>query len=502
MSKIRKLAGETAIYGLGSIVPRVLNFLLFPLHTRVFDPSAYGVISYLYVFVAFLSMVYSFGMETAYFRFATKENAQPQRVFKIAQTAVLLISTILTFTFIIFAKPFAALLGIPGKAHYIILLAFIMFIDASVVIPFAQLRLERKALLFALAKIINVFLLVGMNLYFFLFSFWWSTHQFTFNFAEISTFVSNSTHGNGVEYVFIANLIANLFYLLFFCKVLWNWRPAFDRQILPTMLNYAYPIMFTGLAGMTNEMFSRWTLVWWLPKNFYPGQSSLWALGVFAACYKYAMFMSLTIQAFRFAAEPFFFSHAQERNSPELFARINHLFIAVCSFILLAVTINMDFLKYMLGGAAYYQGLQVVPILLMGYLFLGVYYNYSVWFKLTDRTYFGTMITIGGAILTIVLNYILIPISGYLGSSLASLICYFLMAAACYTLGQKYYPIPYKNWHSSAYIALALVLILISHVMATPNFLMNIMVHTLLMLFFLGVIFGFEKKIAKPARQI
>ncbi len=499
MSKIKKLAGETAIYGFGSIVPRVLNFLLFPLHTRIFDPAAYGIISYLYIFVGFLNVVYSFGMETAYFRFATKENAQPQRVFNMAQTAVLLISASLSSIFILFAKPLAAFLDIPGRAHYIILLAIIMFIDAVVAIPFAKLRIERKPLLFSLAKIINVFILVTMNLYFFLFHFWLTTHHISFDFAEISIFIQHTAHGNGIGYVFIANLIANLFYLFFFIKIFWNWRPVFDKEVLPSMLNYAYPIMITGLAGMITEMFSRWTLVWWLPKDFYPGQSSLWALGVFSACYKYAVFMSIAIQAFRFAAEPFFFSHAQDRNSPELFARVNHIFIAACSFILLAITINMDVLKYLLGGTAYFQGLQVVPILLMGYLFLGVYYNYSVWFKLTDRTYYGTIITIGGAITTIILNFILIPIGGYLGSSWASLLCYFLMAVVCYSIGQRYYPIPYKNWHSSAYIALAWVLILVSYVIVTPNLYMNIILHIILMSTYLGVVFGLEKGIAGKA---
>lgn len=467
MSKIKKLAGETAIYGLGSIVPRLLNFLLFPLHTRIFDPAAYGVISYLYVFVAFLNIVYTFGMETAYFRYATKVGAEPERAFNIAQTAVLLISATLSVSFIIFAKPLAGYLDIPGKSHYIVLLSVIMFIDAAVAIPFAQLRLEKKAFRFAFARIVNVLLLVGLNIYFFLIAYWLASHQMTFNFGLISEYVKKSPYG--IEYVFIANLIANAFYLLFFYKILFKWRPTFDRQTLPAMLYYAYPIMLTGLAGMTNEMFSRWTLEWWLPDNFYPGKSSLYALGVFSACYKYAVFMSLAIQAFRFAAEPFFFSHAVDKNSPMLFSRVNHFFIILCSFILLAVSINMDILKYLLGGQAYYEGLKVVPILLLGYLFLGVYYNFSVWFKLTDRTYYGTLITVAGAILTILLNFMLIPMAGYMGSSWASLICYFFMAVACYALGQKYYPIPYKIWRGGAYILFAMGLIWVAEVSAIGN---------------------------------
>ena len=491
MSKIKKLASETAIYGLGSIIPRFLNFLLFPLHTRVFDPAAYGAISYLYVFVAFLNIVYTFGIETAYFRYATKQDSNPEQVFKIAQTGVLLISSVLSLLFIIFSEPLSHALDIPGKSHYIVILAVVMFIDAAVAIPFARLRLEKKALQFAFAKIINVLILVGLNIYFFLVAYWLAVQHISFDFQAIAVYLQHSPYG--IEYVFIANLIANIFYLFFFFKLLIRWRPVFDKQVLPAMLNYAYPIMLTGLAGMTNEMFSRWTLEWWLPENFYPGKSSLYALGVFAACYKYAVLMSLAIQAFRFAAEPFFLSEAREQNSPQLFATVNHYFIIVCSFILLAVTINMDILKYLLGGEAYYAGLNVVPILMLGYLFLGIYYNFSVWFKLTDRTYYGTIITASGAALTIALNFILIPIAGYMGSSWASLLCYFSMAVACYFLGQKYYPIPYKVLRSAFYIALACLLIWFSSSYTPSALSLAVFFHLMLMLFFAATTYLFEK---------
>jgi O-antigen/teichoic acid export membrane protein len=477
MSKIRKLAGETAIYGLGSIVPRFLNFLLFPLQTRIFNPEDYGVISYLYVFVAFLNVVYTLGMETAYFRFATKSGEDPNRIFNIAQTAVFLISGTLSLLFIIFAHPLAQLLSIPGKANYIILLAVIMFFDAIVAIPFAKLRLEKKPFLFSIAKIINVMILVGLNFYFFVFQ-----------------------QRHDVGYVFVANLIANGFYICFFIKRLLKWRPTFDQRLFPTMMHYAYPIMLTGLAGMTNEMFSRWTLEWWLPDNFYPGKSAMYALGVFSACYKYAVLMNLAIQAFRFAAEPFFFSHAKEKNSPALFSKINHYFVITCSFILLSVSINLDILKYLLGGQAYYDGLVVVPILLLGYLFLGVYYNFSVWFKLTDKTYFGTIITVGGAMLTIGLNFILIPIAGYIGSAFATLICYFVMALTCYYLGQRYWPVPYKNGQSLGYIGLALLLIGVAKFCTRTHLEINLLIQFAFMIFFLVIIYCIEIKKFIPSR--
>ena len=364
MSKLKKLLSETALYGLGSIIPRVFNFLLFPLHTRIFNPQDYGIINYIYIFAAFANILYTFGIETAYFRYATKKEMNPPHIFNISQTIVISISLSLTLLIIVFSGPLAVFLGIAHKSSYIDWLAVILFIDALVAIPFAKLRLEKKALLFVIGKLINILILIGLNCFFFLFCL--KNDQIVFNFKPtVSAFPSS----DGIKYVFLANLFANLFYILFFFKILIKWRPRFDRKLISGMIHYAYPIMLTGLAGMVNEMFSRWFLKWRLPENFYPGKSSLYALGVFSACYKYAIFMSLAIQAFRFAAEPFFFSHASDRNSPELFAKVNHFFIVISSFILLGISINMDILKYLLGGPAYYEGLTMFYIIVKLFIF-------------------------------------------------------------------------------------------------------------------------------------
>jgi len=493
LSKITQLASETALYGLGSIIPRFLNFLLFPLHTRVFNPEDYGVVSYLYVFVAFLNIIYTFGMETAYFRYATKSGNDPLKIFNIAQTVVLTLSFSISGLFILFAEPIATSLSIPGKTHYVVWLALIMFIDDVVALPFARLRLEKKPLRFAMARIINVLILVGLNLYYFVFSDWLIQGEITFDIKRLVD-SANASQRYGIEFVFLANLIANAFYILFFIKILAGWRPQFDRLITSSMFRYAYPVMITGLAGMTNEMFSRWTLEWWLPDNFYDGKSSMYAIGVFSAAYKYAVIMSLAIQAFRFAAEPFFFSTAKEKDSPELFAKVNHYFVITTSFILLAVTINIDLLKHLVGGVEYYEGLTAVPILLSGYLFLGVYYNVSVWFKLTDRTYVGTFITVGGALITIILNFILIPIWGYIGSSWASLLCYLSMAVACYLSGRKHYPIPYKIAAGFGYLGFAITLIYLSSIFQFEHQLAASGFHLFLAVVFLLAAYTVERK--------
>jgi O-antigen/teichoic acid export membrane protein len=431
LGSIKKLAGETVLYGMGTIVPRIFNFLLLPLHTSVFHPAQYGVITYLYAFAAFLNVVYLWGMETAYFRFATRKEADARHVFNVSVTAVIAVSTVISAALIVFRAAVADVLQIENGAHYITWLAAILWIDAVVAIPFARLRLERKPLRFALAKISNIIFLVLLNVYFLLYRY------------EPQT---------GIGYVFIANLLANALFVLFFTPWLAQWRPRLDRHITPHMLRYATPVMFTGLAGMTNEMFSRMTLSWWLPENFYPGRDAQYALGVFGACYKYAVLMNLAVQAFRYAAEPFFFSNAENRQAPELFARINHYFVVVCSVILVAVSVNLDALRFLLGDEQYYEGLVIVPVLLLAYLFLGVYYNFSVWFKVTDKTYFGTLFTVGGAIITIVANYLLIPLWGYVGSATAALLCYAGMMVACYLYGQKYYPVPYTVGKSLIYI--------------------------------------------------
>jgi O-antigen/teichoic acid export membrane protein len=472
MKQLKKLAGETVLYGMGSIVPRFLNFLLVPLHTAVFNPEEYGVITKLFAYVAVINIIFMFGMETAYFRYATKSDADKKRTFDLAQTIVVAISLLLSLILILCSKSLAIGWDIPGRANLIIWLVIIMFMDAIVAIPFARLRLEGKPTQFVVGKLANVLILVGLNVYF-------------LKYAYNPSF--------GVGYVMLANLAANLFYFILFAKTLLSWRPVFDRTITPSMFSYAYPVMITGIAGMTNEMFSRVTLEWWLPENFYVGQSSAYALGIFGACYKFAMLMSLTVTAFRYAAEPFFFSTAADKNSPQLFAKVNHYFIIVCCAVLLIVGTNMDILKYFLRSEAYWEGLSIVPVLLLAYLFLGAYYNFSIWFKLTDKTYYGTIITVGGAILTIAANFFLIPVFGYWGSSLATLICYFSMAVLCYWLGQKFYPIPYSLFNSLGYIIVTTLIVYGVNALIFPSQWMATAFHILVVGLYIFILYMLEK---------
>lgn len=479
MGKIQRLAGETVLYGLGSILPRFLSFLLVRLHTQVFTPEEYGVITNLYAWVAVVNIVLIFGMETAFFRFASQPGQSRQRIFNIAQTVVIVISTVLSVVFILLADPIGNTLEVSGRTDLVIWLVIIMFMDALAAIPFARLRLQKKAVRFAAGKLINIGILVGLNLYFLKFS---------------------STYQPDVSLVILANLAANGFYLFFFAGSLISWRPTYDKGISPAMYSYAYPIMLTGLAGMTNEMFSRITLIKWLPEGFYGDKSEEYALGIFGACYKLAVLMNLTIQAFRYAAEPFFFSNAAEKNSPQLFARVNHYFVIVCCIILLGVSINLDILKYFLGDPAYWEGLQIVPILLLAYLFLGIYYNFSVWYKLTDKTYYGTVITVIGMVITIAANYVLIPVAGYEGSSFAALICYASMTAICYFSGQRFYAIPYAINKALMYIGGTMLLVFGVNSISVANQILATAFHMMVVLIYIIVVYLIERKDLAPKR--
>lgn len=479
MGKIQRLAGETVLYGLGSILPRFLSFLLVRLHTKVFLPEEYSIIVNVYAYVGVVNIIFIFGMETAYFRFANKPDADEKKIFNLAQTAVIVISTLLSLSFIILSDPISETLSIPGRSNLVIWLVLIMFIDAIAAIPFARLRLQKKAVRFAVGKLLNIAILVGLNLFFLKYS---------------------RSYIPDVSFVILANLAANAFYLYFFAPMLLTWRPTFDKSISPSMYSYAYPIMITGLAGMTNEMFSRIMLVQWLPEGFYGAQSQKYALGIFGACYKLGVLMMLAIQAFRYAAEPFFFSNASEKNSPHLFATVNHYFVIVCCILLLSVSINLDILKYFLGDPAYWEGLHIVPILLLAYLFLGIYYNFSVWFKLTDKTYYGTLITIGGVTITVLANYILIPLAGYEGSALAALLCYAGMTVICYLLGQKFYPIPYHITKAIVYIVLTTILVYAVNSINIPDQIMATAFHLAVICVYLIVVYLIEGKALKQSR--
>ena len=454
MSRIRTLAKETAIYGISSILGRMLNWLLVPIYTQYLVPGEYGIVTELYAYVAFMVILYTYGMETAYFRYSTAGNHEEKFIFNLSQTSIILSSLLLSAILILFATPIINYLEYPGRERYIIWFAAILAIDSISAIPFAKLRLEGKSKKFAVYKLVNIFINIFLNLFFIVYC---TKIVKQPGDTPMKTFIlSFFNEDKLVDYIFLSNLVANGFLILLLGNMIFKIKILVDRQTLKSMLRYALPIMIMSLAGVTNEMLSRAVLKKWLPDGFYEEYSNQAALGIFGAAYKLSIFMTLAIQAFRYAAEPFFFTRAKDEDSRSLFSKVMHGYILFASFTLILISLNLDIIgKLFLRSEAYREGLVVVPILLLANLFLGVYYNLSVWFKLTDKTYFGTIISLTGALITIILNFILIPYIGYLGSAFATLACYTTMAIINFYIGQRHYPVPYEVGKGLFYVFFA-----------------------------------------------
>ncbi len=433
MSVFKQLLGQTALYGLPSILGRTINFLLVILYTdpSVLSVAQYGEMTELYAYVAFLMVVFTFGMETTYFRFANRTDVDPQRAYNQGFTFLLTLGLTISGLFLFLSPLIADGLGYVGHWKHIALLAGVLFVDGVLALPFARLRQQGKAKRFATAKLTGIGATILLNLFFLVLLPKISGGQY---------FDSNF----GVGYVFLANLIGNFLMGPFLWRELRAAKLQWDHSELKRMLKYAWPLLVMGLAGMVNEMLDRAILKEWLPENFYPGHSNQEALGIYGACYRLSMLMTLGVQAYRYAAEPFFFARAQDKKAPKLFGQLLVLFVALAGAVFLGVSLMKELVAdVFLRGRTYHEGLAVVPILLLANLFLGIFFHLSTWYKLTDRTSAGMWLTVLGAGITVVLNILLIPNLGYLGSAWATLACYFGMTVVSYFWGQKHYPIPY-----------------------------------------------------------
>ena len=451
MSNIRALASQTAIYGLSSIVGRLINYLLVPLYTRIFFTDEYGVVSELYAYFTFLNILFLYGMETAFFKFST-DSKEPQSVYNTIFSSVLVSSVILGGFMLIFSPGISVWLAYQNQVEYIWYIASILVLDSICAIPFVKLRLENKALRFASIKLANIFLNIFFNLYFLV----WCPYIQKINPESI--FLIGYNPAIRVGYVFISNLLASFFTLLFLYRELFSFRFSLDKVLFKKIIIYALPLLPAGLAGMTNETIDRVLLKYLLP---YSTSENLSQVGIYSAAYKLSIFMTLAIQAFRMAAEPFFFSVFKKDNATNLYGIIMNYFIIACTIIFLGVMLHINLIENLIGPA-FRSGLPVVPVLLLANLFLGIYLNLSIWFKLTGKTIYGAYFAFFGAAITIFLNILWIPIYGYTGSAYATLICYFLMAVVCWLVGAKKFPVPYKLGKAVLYLGLMLLFFFIS----------------------------------------
>lgn len=496
MSVLKKLAGETASYGISTILGRSLNFLLVAVHTVAFMPQEMGINVKLYGYVAIASIIYTYGMETAFFRFAPENKT---KYYNIIQSSIIVSSIFFSSILIIFASPIITYLGYIGKETFLIWLALIIAIDAITAIPFARLRLEKKTKRFVKAKIINILINIFLNVLFLLVFKKIAEGDYLTSLQPIAQKLYNPKIGVG--YIFLANLIANATFFYFLRPEFRDFTFQFEKETFKKLWIYAYPLMIMLVASTYNLVFDRLLLEKFLPEGFYPNRSSQEALGIYGSVYKLSIFMSLATQAFRYAAEPFFLSKTDDKNSPETLADVTKWFLITCTFIWLGVSLNLDILQRLfLGQKIYWEGIAVVPVLLLANLFLGIYYNISVWFKLNDKTYFGTLITFIGLAITIFANIILIPRIGYMGCAIAFLISCFSMTALCYLLGQRYYPVPYKIGSALGYIISAGLLIYCVSQIHFDSLWLSIPYHLILLLLYTAGVVIVERKTIIPLR--
>jgi len=476
VSTVKKLAGQTAIYGGSTIVGRLLNYLLIPLHTWAFSPNEFGSISILYGFVAFFIVLLTFGMETTFFRFVNNA-ADKEKTFNQAFSIVLVVNVILLVSLIFFSGSIANWLEHPEFKRYVIWFAFILTFDAVSSILMAKLRFENRPKRFAIIQLSSI----GTNI--------------AFNLIFLLIFLDKGNDSFGIGYIFLANLLASVIKPILLYKDILKFRFTWNKALVKSMVIFAIPLVIAGFAGIVNEVIDRILLSKILagPHGIEYAETQV---GIYSANYKLSILITLFITAFRYAAEPFFFSQEKNRDKGKVYSKVMNYFVIVVTLIFLVISLNLSIFKWFIPNPAYWEGLVIVPILLMANVFLGIYYNQSIWYKLADKTKYGAYIAVGGAVLTVILNFVLIPIIGYLGAALTTLTVYFSMMIASYYYGQKHYPIKYNLRKIGLYLVSALVLFGISKliwfdqtVFAWSTFITN----GFLLIIFIGIVLFIER---------
>jgi len=475
MSYLKRLAKETAIYGGSSILARVLNYLLLSSYlTYKLANLDYGVHSIYYALAALLIIVYTFRFETAFFRFGSIKG-QLERSFSTA--ALFLIALASVFTLFLFwrSNSIAEVLTFKSDARFVRWFALIIAADALAAIPFARLRLENRPIRFAVIKSFSVL----MNIIFVLFLLEVWPHW------DLKGLGLPSYQEKWIlDYVFLANLGASLITILWLSPMYFKSKWTFDFHLWKNMLQYAWPLLIVGMAGTINLVFDKMLLKWLLP---YSDEENIAITGVYAACMRIAILMNLISQAYNYAAEPFFFKEFNSLDAKEKYARTAQAFALIAAFSVLAIALNLDWIKYLISPDKW-GDLALVPIALLAYFFLGIYYNFSVWYKVTDKTLVGAGIAIIGAIITIGGNVILVPYIGSWGAVLSTLACFAAICILTYLLGQRYYPVPYPVGKMSLYIVTAALVFGLSLWLDTFSFpsLLNQFFKLLLLLGYVG----------------
>ena len=480
MSIVKRLVSDTAAYGVSSILARLINFLFGFLIIKYISQAEFGTFTNFYAYAGFILVLLTHGMETAYFRFVNKEESK-ENAFSTAFFSVIIVVTLFIIIVYVFQQPIANYVKEPTL--YVKFFVWMMAFDVLAAIPFASLRKQGRPIMFAVLKVLNILFFIIFNITFFMLL---PRFNYQLPFTKVS-------------YIFIANILASIFTFLFLLKQFKQLKLKLDIALYKKMLWYAMPIMMVGFAGMINEVLDRIIMTRLLP---YDDITNKEQLGIYGFNYKFAMLVTMFLQAYRFAAEPLFFKHAEKSDSKQILATtMKYYTICVCviflSVVLFLPLIQHLFILYSPKSAAYFVGADIIPTLLMANICLGIYFNISTWYKITDRTYIGAIISVVGATITVVMNVILVPQIGYFGAAWATLACYISMVIIGYATEQKYYPIPYDYKRILFYLFFAVILFLALKYLVLPlqcSLIIATIIAFVFLFFYISVAYLLEKK--------
>lgn len=486
MSTLKKLAGDTMIYGVPSIVGRFLNLLLTPVYTYTFATGEYGILGNLLAYVAFFQVFLTYGMETSYFRFASRSD-KPNEVFGTSLISISITSLAFVLIISLFSKTISGWIGYPEQHLYVVWMGITVALDAITAIPFARLRMQQRPIKFAVFKMVNIGINIALNLFWILLC----PRVLAHNPESVLRFFYNPEIGIG--YAFLSFLIASIITLLLFIPDLGINKLVFNTGRLKEMLRYGWPILVVGIAGMVTMNIDKILI----PELIRNGKDPMSELGIYSANGKLAILMTLFIQAFRFSFEPFIFSHYKNEESKKVYSLIMNYFVIFGLLIFLGVLFYVDLLKYFVGSTklGYHDGfgIRIVPWLLMGNLFMGIFYTQSLWYKLTDQTRYGAIFSIIGGIITLMINVLFISRIGYLASAIAFFVSTLITTLISYYYGQKYFPVKYDLKKIGSYFIVAIVLYITEMKIDFDGYIVDYSFKTILFSLFILFIWYHEK---------
>lgn len=482
---IKKLAGQTLVYGMGTMVPRLLNYIILtPYFTRLFNGNIaeYGKVTELYAYIAFMMIVLTYGMETAFFRYVNFENNK-RKVFSTVFASLLTTSIIFIIGILLFSESISLVLKYEGEEVFIKLLGAILAVEAITAIPFAKLRVEEKIYKFAVIRIVQVVVNIGFMLF---------VYNILPSIIHTNSYLLNASGNISAKYIFISNLISSSLVLLMLSREIRDFAFSFiDFALLKKILVYALPLLVAGMAGVINETLDR-TIFRHVIEN---QDVALYQLGIYGANYKLGSIIMIFVQMYRFAAEPFFFNYEKEHDSKAKYSKIMDVFVGVILAMSLTVILFIDYFKFFIDKN-YYEGLIIVPWIVVAYIFYGIYFNQSIWYKLTNKTHYAFIITSIGAAITIVINIAFVPMYGYFAAAIGHLVAYSTMMVISYFMGEKHYPIKYNLGRIGVYFLIAGTIYLIDRYVNFENHFWNIVFNSC-MLFIFIIFVAIREKIIK-----